>query len=75
MNYLQHKDLTNCLRSLKVQGGKGQSTANKVQEIIGGVSLGETDPFKGYKITNHGESRIKHCVKYDLGNGYRLITI
>ncbi len=25
--------------------------------------------------TDHGESRIKGCVKYDLGNGFRLVTV
>jgi hypothetical protein len=25
--------------------------------------------------TDHGESRIKNCVKYDLGNGFRLVTV
>lgn len=24
---------------------------------------------------NHGETRIKGCIKYDLGNGFRLITV
>lgn len=75
MDFLKYKDLIKCLRTLKIQGGKGQSTANKVLNIIGGASLGDADPFKGYKVTNYGESRIKHCVKYDLGDGYRLITI
>ncbi len=25
--------------------------------------------------TDHGESRIKGCIKYDLGNGFRLVTV
>lgn len=27
------------------------------------------------KRTKHGEQRLKGCIKYDLGGGYRLITI
>jgi hypothetical protein len=25
--------------------------------------------------TDHGESRIKNCIKYDLGNGFRLVSV
>jgi len=63
------------LRDLKIRGGKGQSTANKVLAVLGGLSLDVGSPLEGLKVTNHGETRIKHCVKYDLGDGYRLITI
>lgn len=27
------------------------------------------------KRTRHGEHRIKNCVKYDMGSGYRLVTV
>lgn len=27
------------------------------------------------RMTQHGESRIRHCIKYDLGGGYRLVTV
>jgi hypothetical protein len=27
------------------------------------------------KRTKHGEQRIKNCVKYDLGGGFRLVTV
>jgi hypothetical protein len=38
-------------------------------------NLHEPDPFFGIvKPTKHGESRIAHCVKYDLGDGWRLVT-
>ena len=31
--------------------------------------------FRSFKTTNHGESRIKSCIKYDLGAGFRLVTV
>jgi hypothetical protein len=34
-----------------------------------------TDPFRGMQLTHHGESRIKHCVKYDLQGYSRLVTV
>lgn len=37
-------------------------------------SLGDADPFITLQVTNHGEGRIKNCVKYELGNGWRLVT-
>ncbi len=27
------------------------------------------------KVTSHGELRIKKCIKYDLGSGYRLVCV
>ncbi len=27
------------------------------------------------KVTRHGELRIKKCIKYDLGSGYRLVCV
>ena len=34
----------------------------------------EQHPFVSLEVTNHGETRIKNCVKYDLGDGWRLVT-
>src|ERR1019366_9849866 len=36
--------------------------------------LAEADPFKGIPATNHGETRIRKCVKDDLGGGWGLIN-
>ncbi|AMY07423.1 ATP-dependent DNA helicase Rep [Luteitalea pratensis] len=35
----------------------------------------DSSPLKDLPVTNNGESRIKHCVKYELGGGYRLVTV
>lgn len=45
----------------------------KVKAILG--NLDEPDPFYNIvRTTKNGESRIAHCMKYDLGDGWRLVT-
>jgi len=75
LDYLKSKELVKCLRNLKIRGGQGQSAASKILKLLGNIAMGAENPFEGFKTTNHGESRIKHSVKYDLGDGHRLITI
>lgn len=58
---------------MRQQGGEAQRKAEKAYTIYGRSIDGDTTLF--HNITNHGESRIKHAIKYDLGEGYRLITI
>ena len=36
---------------------------------------GEKKVFEGLKVTNHGEKRIKHAIKFDLGRACRLVII
>jgi hypothetical protein len=74
MKYIHYRDFADALRSLFQSGGAYQKAALKVQAIIGRVDLGE-DPFLGIKLTKHGEDRIPHCVKYDLEEYCRLITV
>ena len=35
----------------------------------------DLDISEAHQVTNHGESRIKHCVKYDLPGACRLVTV
>ena len=39
------------------------------------LSLGEEPYVVRNKRTKHGESRLRNCLKYDLGGGYRLIAV
>lgn len=55
-----------------MRGGTRQKRALKVKAVLG--SLYEKDPFVGLPVTNNGESRIDNAVKYDLGDGWRLVT-
>lgn len=75
MNYKQHKDFMSSLRNLYQSGGQPQKAAEQVQALMGRISTEENDPFKGMNLTHKGESRIKKCIKYDLNNFARLITI
>ena len=57
------------------QGGEPYKKATKVYSIWGKAVDGVANPFHGVPLTNNGERRIKHTIKYDIGGGYRLITI
>lgn len=56
---------------------KGILAAKKAEAIIDEVRHNGGDiPLKVVlKRTKHGERRIQNCEKYDLGGGYRLITL
>jgi superfamily I DNA/RNA helicase len=72
ISYFTTKEFDKSLNVAFLGGGQRQKIAIKAKAILG--SLGEADPFKGIPATNHGETRIRKCVKYDLGGGWRLIT-
>lgn len=74
MKYIEYRDFADALRNLFQSGGIYQKAATKVQAIIGRAHLGE-DPFLGIRLTKHGETRIPHCIKYDLEDFCRLITV
>jgi hypothetical protein len=62
---------------LRKAGTTGSLLADKAETIISRLKSGEpwlTDR-KIAPRTLHGEKRIRKCVKYDLGWGFRLITI
>lgn len=71
--------IDNCMpkqiQAMHKRGGNFQNAAKTVAAIIGKINMKIENPFSGVPITNHGESRIKHCVKYDLSSYARLITI
>ena len=76
MKYLTYPDFQSSLRDLYQKGGAYQRAAQKVQEVTGHFAHQTVgDPLGILKTTNHGERRIKKCVKYDLGHGCRLITV
>lgn len=55
---------------------KGARAARQVEEIID-ILRSCSDPFHELKRkqTKYGELRLSNCRKYDLGSGYRLITV
>jgi superfamily I DNA/RNA helicase len=62
------------VRSMKLAGGRKSKAADQVLAMRGSVALFE-NPFESLRKTKHGESRIAGCVKYDLQDFCRLITI
>jgi hypothetical protein len=70
--YFKTKDFDKSLNAAIQGGGRGQKIAIRVRAIVGSVE--DPDPFRGIPVTNHGESRIPNCVKYDIGDGWRLVT-
>lgn len=58
--------------TLRNSGGMAGRAYQKVGEVRNAIELGVTSASR---FTNNGESRIKNCSKYDLGDGYRLVTV
>lgn len=68
------KEFMNALRAMKKAGGRKSKAANQVLAMRGSVALFE-NAFESLRKTKHGESRIAGCVKYDLQDFCRLITV
>lgn len=72
-----HNDIKKQILKLNSAGGIFQKTADRCKKLL--YDLKESkDPLaalKNFPITNNGETRIKHCVKYDLPGFCRLVTI
>ena len=78
MRFLQGEAFTLSLRDLYQKGGRYQKAAETVQRIWGRAKLDGTnfeEVFQGVARTNHGESRVPYCVKYDLTGFARLVTV
>ncbi len=64
------------LAALRKNGKKADIAAQKVDDIIERLTRqGFVLPEEVGTVTKYGEARLKNCIKYDLGNGYRLITL
>jgi len=65
------------LNSLKKSGKTGMALAQKATLVIEGLAFAGTRRRLNAvgSLTKYGEKRIKKCRKYDLGGGFRLITL
>ena len=65
------------IAALEKAGKSGKALARKATGIIDRLASGDVrshmDAIENY--TKYGERRIKNCWKYNLGCGYRLITL
>ena len=61
------------MAALRRLGGPHQRAYDEACRIISSLSIGG---YEDNKLTKHGESRIKHCIKYDISNdAHRLVTV
>ena len=74
MKVYKYQRFDDHLLELNRRGGSFSKAAESVYALLGKVSS-RSDPFKGIKTTNHGESRIPKCIKYDLTGAVRLVTV
>ena len=68
------KEFLNALKAMKRVGGRKAKAANQVFAMRGSIGLSD-DPLKSLRKTKHGETRIAGCVKYDLTDFCRLVTL
>lgn len=72
-----HNEIKKQIQKLYAAGGNYQKAADKCKSVLWDLK-NSNDPLavlKNFPITNHGESRIKHSVKYDFPGHCRLVTI
>jgi len=72
-----HSDIKKQIQKMYAAGGQNQKAADKCKTLLWDLknSIDPLEVIQRYPITNHGESRIKHCVKYDMPGFSRLVTI
>ena len=77
MKYLVHKDFTESLSKLANKGFNYSGPYNQALHpyLKACENQPEKEVFKGLKVTNKGEKRIKHAIKFDLGRACRLVII
>ncbi len=65
------------IASLEKAGKPGRILAQKATGIIVSLASGDVRSHMDVveRYTKYGEKRIKNCHKYNLGRGYRLITL
>ena len=75
MQFHQYRDFPKGLQALHKRGGGYQRAADQVHALLSRITSGYEKPFGALNLTHHGESRIKHCLKYDLSGYCRLVTV
>ncbi len=63
-------------KELRKSGGKGELIVDKFENILSKIKTnGLFNEEVTGKRTRKGEYRLRKCIKYDMGGGYRLITV
>lgn len=65
------------LNALRTSEKMAVSASKKADEIIDNIlQYGMDTPLTEMgKLTRHGEVRIKNCIKFDIGKGYRMVCV
>lgn len=73
---LVHREFERRLHMLRRSGGVSGKIAEKADQMVGSLGV-VSDPGKRLpvRLTRHGEARIRNCLKFDLGNGYRILSV
>ena len=72
--YLDAK-LDKQLLALSRSNKKAARAAEQAQTVVRKLQAGKFASIDASATTKRGEQRIKGCIKYDLGAGYRLVTL
>jgi len=67
--------LDKCLTAMRKGSRRACLAADRVDAIVADLKRGGTPPGDLCTFTRNGEGRIKGCRKFDLGAGYRLVTL
>ena len=73
-NVYVHTKVEKEIQRLQDQENTPAFAAKKADHIIRSLASG-TKPALAGKLTKSGDARMKKCLKYDLGKGYRLICV
>lgn len=69
-----HSRLLNQLDEFKYKKNVDAFAAKKANAVINALVAG-VKPTKAGKLTRNGDARIKNCLKYNLGKGFRLVCV
>ena len=70
--HLNKSDFRKSMQALVKRGGAHSRAAREASRIIGSLTSGMEELNR---LTQYGESRIQSCQKYDLTEGFRLVTV
>jgi hypothetical protein len=63
------------LQAMSRSHKKAALAAERAHDIVSKLQAGKPPSAEAGSTTKRGELRIKGCIKYDLGSGYRLVTL
>lgn len=69
-----HTNVEKTIQQLQDQENTPAFAAKKAEQIIHSLAKG-VKPARAGKLSRKGDARIKKCLKYDLGKGYRMVCV